>query len=114
MFGSKGLFVLTFFLANVLLFLNGCGEQSPQLPSDMITPSPDSSPRAESGLITTIGTFVIAGLLLFFSYRLLISGSRPEKSGVEIAGFKVNLESTTGSFLLVASLVILLIALSSL
>jgi len=62
-----------------------------------------------SGLITTIGTFVIAGLLVFFGYRLLISGSRPEKSGVEIAGFKVNLESTTGSFLIVASLVILLI-----
>ncbi len=46
MFGSKGLFVLTFLLANVLLFLNGCGEQPPQSQPEMISPaeSPTASP----------------------------------------------------------------------
>jgi hypothetical protein len=49
MFGSKGLFVLTFFLANVLLFLNGCGEQpQPEMisPAESPTASPTESPTA--------------------------------------------------------------------
>ncbi len=43
MFGFKGLLVLTFLHTSVVLFLNGCGDQSE---SPMITPqhSPTESP----------------------------------------------------------------------
>lgn len=51
-----------------------------------------------AGLIVVVGTFVFAIFLIWIGFNLLKSGIRPEKGGVEIAGFKVNLETTTGGF----------------
>lgn len=63
---------------------------------------------AASGLITTVGTFVIPGLLIWVGYKLMKSGTRNEKTGVELMGFKVNLESTAGSFCILFAAVLLM------
>ncbi|WP_127087416.1 hypothetical protein [Dulcicalothrix desertica] len=58
-----------------------------------------SSPANDTaGLIVVAGTFVFAIFLIWIGFNLLKSGTRPERGGAEIAGFKVNLETTTGGF----------------
>lgn len=63
---------------------------------------------AASGLITTLGTFVIPGLLIWVGYKLMKSGTRNEKTGVEFMGLKINLESTAGSFCILFAALLLM------
>lgn len=59
-----------------------------------------------SALMVNFFTLAIAAMALIFGVQLLRTGTRPEKSGVEFAGFKINLESTTGGILIVTTIVI--------
>lgn len=48
------------------------------------------TPAAEaSALMVNFFTLAIAAMALFFGVQLLKTGTRPEKSGVEFAGFKI-------------------------
>ncbi|MGI0483790.1 hypothetical protein ACN4EK_00055 [Pantanalinema rosaneae CENA516] len=79
-----------------------------QLISVLLAQQYDTPADKAAGLITTLGAVIIPLVFGLFGYKLLRMGSRSEKSGIEFMGLKVNLESTTGGFLIVAALIGLL------
>ena len=50
--------------------------------------------------IIMVGTFGFAFYLSWIGYKLMTSGNKPEKTGVELGILKLNLETTSGGFCL--------------
>lgn len=61
-----------------------------------------------SGLIVTLGSFGISGLLIWVGYNLMRSGNRNEKTGVDLMGIKINMESAAGGCCMLFSALILM------
>lgn len=72
-----------------------------------------SSADRAAGLIVVVATFVFAIVLAWIGFNLMKSGTKLEKSGVELAGFKVNLETTSGGFCLIIAVVLVMKFLSN-
>ncbi|MEG4350386.1 hypothetical protein QUA70_20225 [Microcoleus sp. LAD1_D5] len=74
---------------------------------DILLAQPTVADQA-AGLIATLGSFAISALLIWVGYNLMKSGNRNEKTGVELMGLKINLESAAGGCCMLFAALILM------